>query len=163
MASAERVRREQEQHQAQVTDNQEQLRRQNERSNSIRNNNNINNAKKSISRIRRTVSLESLVDSRRSQYNNNNKNDENKRRRPTMMLESLFERFPNRPKDDDEEKELAPQGVPVLYEWVQNDDGSITGFIRNSSSFRDGATISTSPVARAASEGTTITTASGSQ
>ena len=40
----------------------------------------------------------------------------------------------------------VPKGVPILTKWRQNSDGSITGTISQSSSFRDGESITTSPL-----------------
>lgn len=57
----------------------------------------------------------------------------------------------------------APAGIPTLYNWVQYVDGSITGRIKNSRNFIDGATVSTSPVPAGAKGGNVITTASGSR
>ncbi|KAG7353275.1 hypothetical protein IV203_009324 [Nitzschia inconspicua] len=57
----------------------------------------------------------------------------------------------------------APSGMSILYNWVQEEDGSIRGNVRSSPSFADGATISTSTVPQGAKAGTVVTTESGSQ
>jgi len=105
------------------------------------------------------------------------------RKRRTVSLEDLFDQFPGSNTngqssssesnyDDieiyDDEATMAstkaPRGVPVLYDWIQDqEDGSITGSIRGSSSFKDGATVSTSCVKLGQKGGTTITTSSGSR
>jgi hypothetical protein len=53
--------------------------------------------------------------------------------------------------------------IPEVSRWKQNWDGSITGFIYNSKSFKDGTRVTTSPVPGSAKPGTTVTTGSGSQ
>ena len=57
----------------------------------------------------------------------------------------------------------APAGVPTLTQWKQNPDGSISGRISGSKSFRAGTSITTSPVKRGAASGQTVRTSSGSQ
>lgn len=57
----------------------------------------------------------------------------------------------------------APEGVPILCNWVQDEEGCITGNIRGSMNFRDGAKISTSSVSVGARGGTTVVTGSGSR
>lgn len=60
--------------------------------------------------------------------------------------------------------DAAPQDdIPVLSRFVQNDDGSITGVISNSKSYRTGTRITTSPVKRGVMAGTVVKTSSGSQ
>ena len=53
--------------------------------------------------------------------------------------------------------------IPEVSRWKQNRDGSITGLIYNSKSFKDGTKVTTSPVPRSAKAGTTVKTESGSQ
>jgi hypothetical protein len=53
--------------------------------------------------------------------------------------------------------------VPVIGKFKQNADGSITGIVRNSKTFRTGTEITTSPVPRGAKAGTVVTTSSGSK
>ncbi len=80
-------------------------------------------------------------------------------KRPTMELGSLFgntDFFPKR-------KSQAPGGVPIVYDWVQNPNGSITGTVKGSKNFRNGAKISTSPIMEEAQGGMTVTTQSGSR
>lgn len=55
------------------------------------------------------------------------------------------------------------EGVPTLYDWVQDVNGSLTGKVRGSKMFVDGTTVSTSPVSTGATGGTIVTTSSGSQ
>jgi len=57
----------------------------------------------------------------------------------------------------------APQGVPVISRWKQARDGSITGVISGSSSFRDGDPVTTSPITGKAVGGAVVTTKSGSK
>lgn len=54
-------------------------------------------------------------------------------------------------------------GIPVLSNWKQEADGSITGNISNSKVFRKGQKITTSPVRKGAKAGTVVTTSSGSK
>jgi hypothetical protein len=61
-------------------------------------------------------------------------------------------------------KATAPPGVPTLSRWRSNGDGSITGFITGSKSFRDGERVTTSPIARGRIDsGEVVTTGSGSR
>jgi len=53
--------------------------------------------------------------------------------------------------------------IPVLSNWKQEADGSITGKVSNTKVFRVGQTITTSPVRRGAKAGTVVTTSSGSK
>lgn len=81
-------------------------------------------------------------------------------KRPTMELGSLFgniDLFQKKRPDN------APAGVPILSDWVQNPNGSITGIIKGSKNFRNGAKISTSPIMEEALGGMTVTTQSGSR
>ena len=57
----------------------------------------------------------------------------------------------------------APRGVPVISRWKQTRDGSITGVISGSSSFRDGDPVTTSPITGKAVGGAVVTTKSGSK
>ena len=61
------------------------------------------------------------------------------------------------------DKAIAPPDIPILYNWVQYIDGSIHAKVRNSESFPDGASISTSAVSQGAKAGSIIETSSGSQ
>lgn len=60
-------------------------------------------------------------------------------------------------------KATIPVGVPLLSRWKQNTDGSITGFISNSPSFRDNTKITTSPIKGNAAPGSLVQTGSGSK
>lgn len=53
--------------------------------------------------------------------------------------------------------------IPTLSNWVQNADGSLTGKVRNSKSYRNGTKITTSPVRRGVKKGSVVKTGSGSQ
>lgn len=54
-------------------------------------------------------------------------------------------------------------GIPVLRNWKQEADGSLTGSISNSKVFRVGQKITTSPVRKGAKAGSIVTTSSGSK
>ncbi len=58
-----------------------------------------------------------------------------------------------------------PAGVPVINKFKQNRDGSITGFITGSASFREGERITTSKLApkQKIEAGSVVTTVSGSK
>jgi DNA repair exonuclease SbcCD ATPase subunit len=79
----------------------------------------------------------------------------NNKPRPTISLQSFL--YGKEMPDD------APSDVPILYDWVQYVDGSITGRVKGSRNFKDGGTVSTSPVKEGARGGTVVTTASGSK
>jgi hypothetical protein len=72
-----------------------------------------------------------------------------------------------KPKDVEEKVQSksvgAPPAVPILSQWTQNADGSITGRVSNSKDFRSGTEITTSPVRKGAKPGSVITTGSGSK
>lgn len=57
----------------------------------------------------------------------------------------------------------APQGVPTLSSWKQNRDGSVSGLISGSSSFRNGESITTSPIRGSVVGGSVVSTISGSK
>jgi hypothetical protein len=70
------------------------------------------------------------------------------------------------PSGDDAEAagaDEAPAGVPMLSNWVQSIDGSITGQLKGSRNFYEGSTVATSPVPSGAKGGSVVTTASGSK
>jgi len=55
------------------------------------------------------------------------------------------------------------KGVPVLSRWRKNGDGSVTGFISGSKSFKDGEKVTTSPIKKGSiAKGETVRTGSGS-
>lgn len=56
-----------------------------------------------------------------------------------------------------------PRGVPILSKWKRNRDGSITGFVSGSNAFRDGESITTSPIETEVADGKVVTTGSGSR
>ena len=80
--------------------------------------------------------------------------------RPTMELGNIFG---GRKRSSSSASQGVPDGIPILYNWIQYDDGSIRGTIKGSPNFVDGATISTSTVELGAQGGSIITTSSGSQ
>ena len=53
--------------------------------------------------------------------------------------------------------------VPSVKKWKQNRDGSITGLIYDSKSFKDGTRVTTSPVPKGARKGIIVKTAAGTQ
>jgi len=57
----------------------------------------------------------------------------------------------------------APRGIATISNWRQNRDGSITGFISGSSSFKEKEKVTTSPISSDAVGGTVVTTVSGSK
>jgi Multidrug resistance efflux pump len=58
----------------------------------------------------------------------------------------------------------APPGVPNIRKWSQNRDGSISGFIYGSPAFKDGESITTSPIrTKNPAEKSVVTTISGSK
>ena len=59
--------------------------------------------------------------------------------------------------------ESPPLGIPILYDWVQYMDGSISGRIKNSPGFTDGTFVSTTPVPTGAKGGDVVSTSSGSK
>lgn len=93
----------------------------------------------------------------------------NNKKRPTIQLGSLFGKRATSNDISGDKKYLeernarAPKGLPILYDWVQDEEGSITGKIRRSINFRNGASISTSCVALGARGGTVVRTESGSR
>ena len=50
---------------------------------------------------------------------------------------------------------------PKVKKWKQNRDGSITGLIYDSKSFKDGTKVTTSPVPKGARKGNTVMTSGG--
>ena len=57
----------------------------------------------------------------------------------------------------------APPGVPILYDWIQYIDGSISGKVKGSKTFKDGSSVSTSAILVRAVFGSVVTTASGNK
>jgi chemotaxis protein histidine kinase CheA len=58
----------------------------------------------------------------------------------------------------------APRGVPIMTRWKKNRDGSITGIISGSKSFKDGEQVTTSIIARGKiARKETVTTGSSSR
>jgi len=56
-----------------------------------------------------------------------------------------------------------PKGTPILKGWKSNLDGSITGLIYESGSFKDGTTVTTSSIKGKVSRGSVVQTTSGSK
>ena len=84
------------------------------------------------------------------------------KKRPTMQLNDLFgTTMPSRNNNNNAIPEA--NGVPTLYNWIQNEDGTISGNIVGSPNFKDGAKISTSCVLEQARGGMTVATQSGSR
>ena len=93
--------------------------------------------------------------------------------RPTIELRSLTQEDSSREGSesiyatsegaDQQTGSRAPESIPILYNWVQDEKGCITGYVRGSSNFKDGAKISTSPVSFGAQGGGIVATESGSQ
>jgi hypothetical protein len=57
----------------------------------------------------------------------------------------------------------APPSVPTLYDWKLNGDGTVTGSVKGSTMFRDGAIVTTSRLAARCEAGTLVSTSSGSK
>ena len=57
---------------------------------------------------------------------------------------------------------LAPKGVPIVSNWKQNPDGSISGTIASSPDYSDGTFITTSSVPQGATSNSIVKTSSGS-
>lgn len=68
-----------------------------------------------------------------------------------------------RPKGQPQKVSSPPRGVPVISDWRQNRDGSISGAVTGGSGFRDGEKITTSPIGGAAIGGAIVQTATGSK
>lgn len=96
--------------------------------------------------------------------------------RATFSLASLFsgsdetddasvssEEAPARPTVQPKKMRAPPRGTPIISDWKQTRDGSITGRISGGSGFRDGENISTSPIGGKAVGGALVQTASGSK
>ena len=58
---------------------------------------------------------------------------------------------------------VVANNIPVLSNWKQNPNGSITGLVSNSKQFKAGTEITTSPVPKGAKKGAVVKTGSGSQ
>ena len=56
-----------------------------------------------------------------------------------------------------------PRGTPIISDWKQNRDGSITGRISGGTGFKEGEKITTSPIGGKAIGGAVVQTASGSK
>ena len=57
----------------------------------------------------------------------------------------------------------APRGIPTIYKWRQNRDGSISGVIFGSKAFEEGESVTTSPISSDAVESAVVQTLSGSR
>ena len=90
--------------------------------------------KEAISRSRSTVSLDDLASS--------SSNDV-----PSFIKSKSFLDAISSPKASaSSSKRSTALNIPTLSDWVQYDDGSISGTIQGSAHFEDGKTISTSPL-----------------
>ena len=59
---------------------------------------------------------------------------------------------------------VAPRGVPIMKRWKRNFDGSITGTISGSKTFKDGERVTTSTIAKGKiGKKEVVTTGSGSR
>lgn len=72
----------------------------------------------------------------------------------------MVERKPKLPL---KKKPVTRGGVPMISRWKQNGDGSITGFISGSAAYKDGESITTSPLSGKAVGGKVSMTKSGSR
>ena len=59
--------------------------------------------------------------------------------------------------------DAAPEGVPILFNWKVNPDGTVTGNVKGSPMFREGAIVTTSILATRGESGTVVSTTSGSK
>ena len=83
--------------------------------------------------------------------------------KPPAKAAPVKSRFGGSAKPAGAPAKAAEPKVPTLKNWEQNPDGSLTGRVGNSDSFRAGTKITTSPVRKGATAGTIVTTGSGSQ
>lgn len=67
------------------------------------------------------------------------------------------------PKTNARKVASAPRGVPTIYKWRQNRDGSISGVIFGSKAFEEGESVTTSPISSDAVESAVVQTLSGSR
>ncbi len=67
------------------------------------------------------------------------------------------------PKKNAKKAASAPLGVPTIYKWRQNRDGSISGMVYGSKAFREGESITTSPMSTDITESAVVQTLSGSR
>ena len=61
------------------------------------------------------------------------------------------------------EFQQAPKGVPTIIDWIQNRDGTVSGFIKATSFFETDRIVKTSRVRKKAGSGSVIVTTSGSR
>lgn len=82
----------------------------------------------------------------------------------TISLGFLFGQKQDKESSTTSASTAAPRGVPTITRWRQNRDGSISGFISGSNSFKDGESITTSPLRTKSPEGeSVVSTISGSK
>eukprot|EP00980_Cylindrotheca_fusiformis_P013543 scaffold3450_cov114-Cylindrotheca_fusiformis.AAC.48 len=89
-------------------------------------------------------------------------------RRSTVSIDSMINSKEDRRTFDDTGNKSQfglnkTVGVPTLYNWTQDNYGSITGNVRGSEIFRDGETVTTSPVQMGTKGGVIVITTSGSR
>ena len=86
---------------------------------------------------------------------------------PSSTISLGFFNFGQKSQDREESSTAkvssAPRGVPSLSKWRQNSNGSITGDIAGSNAYKDGESITTSPIAGNIEGGTVVQTKSGSK
>jgi hypothetical protein len=70
---------------------------------------------------------------------------------------------PSRPPVQPKKIASPPRGTPVISDWKQNRDGSITGRISGGAGFKEGEKITTSPIGGKALDGSLVQTSSGSR
>ena len=56
-----------------------------------------------------------------------------------------------------------PRGVPIIHKWTQNQYGGISGFVLGSTLYKDGESITTSPIINDAVGGSVVETVTGSK
>ena len=84
---------------------------------------------------------------------------EEKERQPATVSKPVAAPKPKAPV----KKAVAPRGVPMIDQWVLNDDQTISGLISGSDSFKDGAPVTTSSINGKAISGSIAQTKSGSR
>lgn len=77
--------------------------------------------------------------------------------------ESSLSTTPSKGKAQPRKMPSAPRGVPTLFNWRMNRDGSITGYISGSKLYSNGESVTTSPITTDAAYGALVETASGSK
>ena len=89
----------------------------------------------------------------------------------SVIAFSSLKLFDNNDNDNDNDSnfndssgpKISPSGTPTINQWTKNRDGSISGFVKGSSSYGNNESITTSPVRGNVSSGNTVITSSGSK